>query len=461
MSPPAVDRRVLVIDDEEKIRTILQAILAQEGYEVQAARDGIEGLRLAAATRPAVVIIDLQMPRMDGLETLVRLRTSVPDSVPIILTAHGSIASAVEAIKQGAYDYLTKPFDNDQLLLVVRRAAERARLSREVQELRRQIGGACSLEDLRGESAEMRRVRSQLARIAEADATVLLEGESGTGKELAARAIHSTGRRQSGPFIVIDCAAIPSSLIESTFFGHEKGAFTDAHERRPGKFEEADGGTAFLDEVGELPHDAQAKLLRVLQEHEFTRVGGTTPVTVDVRVVAATNKDLAGEVNEGRFREDLYYRLNVLKLQLPPLRRHPEDIRELARHFLARHRLLPGSQVTDISEDALSMLATYRWPGNVRELENTIQRTVLVAHGTTIEAGDLRQLDWAQQETSGDNGLEAQVSRLAADAERTLILNALNTTGWNRTAAAERLRVSRKTLFNKMQLYGIVEEKKR
>ncbi len=461
MTTPTPDQRVLVIDDEERIRTILQAILADEGYEVQAAQDGMEGLRLAAASKPAVVIVDLQMPKMDGLETLRKLRTSVPDAVPIILTAHGSIASAVEAIKQGAYDYLTKPFDNEQLLLVIRRAAERARLSREVQELRRQIGGVYSPDDLLGESVGMLDVKNRLARIAEADATVLLQGESGTGKELAARAIHNTGRRRNGPFIVIDCTAIPSSLIESTFFGHEKGAFTDARERRPGKFEEADGGTAFLDEIGELPHDAQAKLLRVLQEHEFTRVGGTTPVRVDVRVVAATNKDLAAEVHEGRFREDLYYRLNVLQLEMPPLRRHPEDIPALARHFLQRHRLLLGSKVTEISEEALRILASHPWPGNVRELENTIQRTMLLSHGTRIEAGDLKQIDWARHEGSGGQGLEAQIRRVAADAERQLILNALQTTGWNRTAAAELLQVSRKTLFNKMQLYGIVEEKKR
>ena len=460
MNQPASPQKVLIIDDEERIRNILKAILAEEGYEVQTAKDGIEGLRLSQALIPEVVIVDLQMPKMDGIETIVRIRESVPDAVPIILTAHGSIESAVQAIKQGAYDYLTKPFDNEQLLLVVRRAGERARLSKEVRELRRQFGGVYAVEDILGGSSEMRNVKQQIARVAEADATVLIEGESGTGKELAARAIHNSSKRQSGPFIVIDCTAIPSSLIESTFFGHEKGAFTDAQERRPGKFEEASGGTAFLDEIGELPHEAQAKLLRVLQEREFTRVGGTAPIRVDVRVIAATNKDLAAEMKEGHFREDLFYRLNVLKVGMPPLRTHPEDIPSLAMYFIARHRPLLGSQVTDIAEDALKLLASHHWPGNVRELENTIQRAMFVAHGPSIEASDLQQLDWVQQAGSDQAGLEGQVRKLTADVEREIILSALEKTGWNRTAAADLLKVSRKTLFNKMQLYRIGEEMK-
>jgi DNA-binding NtrC family response regulator len=453
MNQQQIPQKVLVIDDEERIRKILQVILADGGYDVELASDGIEGLRRIQAGPPDVVIVDLQMPRMDGIETLVRIKASAPDVVPIILTAHGSIASAVEAIKQGAYDYLTKPFDNEQLLMVVGRAAERARLSREVRELRRQYAGVISVEDLLGESEAMRALRQQLIRIAETDATVLIEGESGTGKELAARAVHAASRRQRGPFIVIDCTAIPASLLESTFFGHEKGAFTDASERRPGKFEEAHGGTAFLDEIGELPYDAQAKLLRVLQEHEFARVGGATPVKVDVRVIAATNKDLASEVSEGRFREDLFYRLDVLKLGMPPLRAHSEDISLLVKHFIARYRPALGSQVMDISEEALRVLRSRVWAGNVRELENTIQRAMLLAHGSRIESSDLENPD----DQTDAPGLEVQMRKLAAETERSLILDALERTGWNRTAAADLLKISRKTLFNKIQLYRITK----
>ncbi|MEW6510118.1 MAG: sigma-54 dependent transcriptional regulator [Bacteroidota bacterium] len=458
MTMPVIRQKILLIDDEERIRNILKAVLSEEGFEVFGAKDGAEGLQQVRTVAPDVVILDLKMPRMDGIETMIRLKELRPDTVAIMLTAHGSIQSAVEAMKQGAYDYLTKPFDNEQLLIVVRRAAEHARLSGELRDLRRQLGQMPTIEDLLGASETMAKTRGELYRLAKADATVLLRGESGTGKELAARAIHNSSGRHAGPFIVIDCTAIPSSLLESTFFGYERGAFTDAIERRTGKFEEANAGTAFLDEIGELPHEAQAKLLRVLQEHEFTRVGGTSPVRVDVRVITATNKDLAREVQEGRFREDLYYRLNVLQLVMPSLRSHPEDIPLLARHSIARHKSVLGSSVSEISDDALAILCRHRWPGNVRELENTIQRSMLLAHGSRIEASDLRESEWARESGDEQSGLEARVRQVTAEAERNIIVNALEKTGWNRTAAAEALNISRKTLFNKMQLYGISEE---
>ena len=449
---------ILIIDDEERIRAILAALLKDEGYTVEVARDGFEGIEKAKMFQPAVLIADLQMPRMDGMETIARVREHFPDVVPIILTAHGSIRSAVEAIKQGVYDYLTKPFDNDQLLLVIRRAVALSGLRREVLELRRQLSITRGVGTIAGESQAIATVRARIRRVAETDATVLIQGETGTGKELAARAIHFESRRKEGPFLIVDCTALPSNLIESEFFGHEKGAFTDAHERRPGKFEEANGGSIFLDEIGELPLDAQSKLLRVLQEMEFTRVGGTTPVKTDVRVIAATNKDLESEVRNGNFREDLFYRLNVLMVNIPPLREHLEDIPVYAQYFLSKHQGSANRNIRGFSESALAELMSRPWKGNVRELENVIQRAMLAACGEVIETADLN--------TSGrvptvdpEAGLEARVRRINEEAERQIILDALGQTNWNRTAAAQRLKISRKTLFNKMQLYGLEEHR--
>jgi len=445
---------ILVIDDEERIRTILAALLKDEGYDVETARDGIDGIEKAGAFDPVVLLADLQMPRMDGMETIARIKEHRPDVVPIILTAHGSIRSAVEAIKQGVYDYLTKPFDNDQLLLVVRRAVALSSLRQEVVELKRQLSITRGVGTIVGESQIICGIRAQIQRIAETDATVLIQGETGTGKELVARAIHHESKRKEGPFLIVDCTALPTNLIESEFFGHEKGAFTDARERRSGKFEEAHGGSIFLDEVGELPLDAQSKLLRVLQEKEFTRVGGTTPVKTDVRVIAATNKDLEAAVRSGSFREDLFYRLNVLTLTIPPLRDHREDIPVYTRHFLGKHRENVGKNIGGFTDAALSELSGRSWKGNIRELENVIQRAMLTATGDIIEAADL-SVPARLAAADPDAGLEARVHRLTEDAERQIILDALAQTSWNRTATAEKLKISRKTLFNKMQLYGL------
>lgn len=451
--------RILVVDDEERIRSIILTVLREEGYEVETAADGAEGIERLNQFNPQVVIADLQMPRMDGIEMTVRMRERSPHIVGVILTAHGTIQSAVQAVKQGVYDYLTKPFDNDHLLHVVRRALDVHFLTAEVDQLKSELGKKFGLVSIIGESPLMQHVREQIRRIAEADATVLIEGESGTGKELVAHAIHAEGKRRNGPFVIVDCGAIPSSLIESEFFGHEKGAFTDARERRIGKFEHAHGGSIFLDEVSELPVEAQTKLLRVLQEKEFTRVGGNVPLKVDVRIIAATNKNLENHVKEKKFREDLYFRLNVLQLYIPPLREHREDISLYVQHFLKKHKETFGKQVTSISDEALESLKIREWKGNIRELENVVQKAMLSVDGACIETSNFESLEKTGRITILSNkreeGLEPYIKSLTEQAERQIILDALNETNWNRTEAAAKLKISRKTLFNKMQQYGI------
>ncbi len=451
--------RILVVDDEDRILQVLAMLLRDAGYTVATAHNGIEALQLSSEFNPQVVIADLQMPRMDGIETVGRIRERFPHIVAVILTAHGTIQSAVQAIKQGMYDYIPKPFDNEQILLVVRRAFEVYRLTEEVHDLRAELGQKYGLRSILGESEPMRRLRSQIAEIAPTDSTVLIEGESGTGKELVARAIHYESRRKANPFVVVDCTSVPTHLIESEFFGHEKGSFTGAEERRVGKFEEANLGTVFLDEIGELPLEAQTRLLRVLQEKEFNRIGSTTPIHVDIRIVAATNKNLEEETQQGRFREDLFYRLNVLKLSVQPLRTHREDIAIYVAHFLRKHRETVGKSMIDISSQALEQLKSYEWRGNIRELENATQRALLNAKGARIEKGDLAFLNL--HPVNGlpvydpAHGLEAYIKSVSEISERDVIARVLQETHWNRTEAARKLQVSRKTLFNKMRQYGL------
>jgi DNA-binding NtrC family response regulator len=450
--------RILIVDDEEKIRKVLGLILSDAGHTVELAKDGSEAIEKAKMIKPHVVIADLQMPRMDGVETILNIKESDPRVIGIIITAHGTISSAVQAMKQGIYDYITKPFDNDQLVVTIDRALEFSLLKEELENLRRGLGSGAGIDAIIGEAEIMQELRRQILKIAQTDATVLIEGESGTGKELTARAIHFESTRKRGPVVVLDCTAIPPNLMESEFFGHEKGTFTDAKERHTGKFEEANNGTIFLDEISELKPDAQIKLLRVLQEKEFTRLGSTKPTKVDVRIVAASNKNLEALVKAGMFREDLFYRLNVLRIRVPSLREHLEDIPLYVNHFLRKYQGTFGKSVQDVSPDALHVLQSRSWNGNIRELENTIQRTLLNMRGNILESADLDFLthkDNLLPPFDPSDGLESFVKATVEESERLIILNTLKSVGWNRTEAARNLKISRKTLFNKIKQYKL------
>ena len=455
--------RILIIDDEASIRSILSTLLKTNGYHVQAADSGESGLDVYAQFKPAVILLDLKMPGIDGMEVMEVLDKRLnADCKTIIMTAHGEVRSAVEAMKKGAFDYLQKPFDNDELLAIISRAVEMVTLKRRVRELEDQLEETYRFENIVGVSDKMKSTFALMHRFAGTDGTVLVYGESGTGKELIVRAIHQAGNRKSGPFVVVNCGAIPSNLIESEFFGHEAGSFTDAKELRIGKFESADGGTLFLDEIGELTLEAQVKLLRVIEEGTFSRVGSNEPIAVDVRVMAATNRDLAKMVEEGNFREDLYWRLNVLSLNICPLRQRKEDIPLLVERFLERYAAPLGIKQPNVSEKAVELLMAYEWPGNVRELQNCIYSAITIAGGPTIEPADLPRRIYSDSEFSEVTGIVAGQISLAetaaqatAKAERQAISNALSETGGNREKAAELLGIGRKTLYRKLRHYGI------
>jgi two-component system response regulator AtoC len=455
--------RILIIDDEASIRSILSTLLKKNGYHVQVADSGQSGLDVYAQFKPAVILLDLKMPGMDGMEVMEALDKRLnADCKTIIMTAHGEVRSAVEAMKKGAFDYLQKPFDNDELLAIISRAEEMVTLRRRVKELEDQLEETYSFENIIGISDKMKSTFALMQRFAGTDGTVLVYGESGTGKELIVRAIHQASDRKSGPFVVVNCGAIPSNLIESEFFGHEAGSFTDAKELRIGKFESADEGTLFLDEIGELTLKAQVKLLRVIEEGTFSRVGGNESIAVNVRVMAATNRDLAKMVEEGKFREDLYWRLNVLSLNICPLRQRKEDIPLLVEYFLERYSIPLGIEQPNISEKAIELLMAYEWPGNVRELQNCIYSAITIAGSPTIEPADLPRRIYSDSELSDVTGLlTGQISlaetaaQATAKAERQAISNALSETGGNREKAAELLGIGRKTLYRKLRQYGI------
>ncbi|WP_438038479.1 sigma-54-dependent transcriptional regulator [Sorangium sp. So ce128] len=450
--------RVLVVDDEASARSGLEKLLRQEGYTVDAAADGVEAVEVAAERPPDVVITDLKMPRMDGVALLGKLREQDPALPVIVVTAFGDVTSAVLAMRAGAEDYLTKPVDFDALLLTLERALERSALRVEAENLRRQLRERQGegVEGLIGTSPAMQKVYRMARQVAGARATVLITGESGTGKGELARAIHAKGSRAKGPFVTLHCAALAESLLESELFGHERGAFTGADKRRIGRFEQAHGGTLFLDEVGEIAPSTQVKLLRVLQERTFERVGGNDAVTIDVRLVAATNRDLAAAVQEGHFREDLYYRLNVVHIDMPPLRIRDTDVLLLANHFLRRFAAENHRKIEGFTDEARAKLIAHRWPGNVRELENAIERAVVLCDDARIDAEHL-PIDAAPVA----KGALRIPGATMAEIERYAILSTLEATNGSTTRAAELLDISIRTIQYRLHEYGLTAKSKR
>lgn len=432
--------RILIVDDESAARSALAEILSDEGYKVKTAADGFRALAAAEEFQPDVVVTDIKMPGIDGLELLARLKQLDPEVQVILVTAFGAVATAVQAMRNGATDYLTKPLNSDELLIVLERAVENATLRRDSHRIRRELANRVRFDNLIGESPEMQQVFKTVAQVAPTRATVLLTGDSGTGKELVASALHHHSERAQRPFVRLHCAALAESLLESELFGHEKGAFTGAERRRFGRFEQADGGTLFLDEIGEISPTTQVKLLRVLQEQEFERVGGSQTVKVDVRVVAATNRDLRQMVDQGRFREDLFYRLNVINLRLPALRRRKGDIVALACHFLEKYSKVNGRSPMSFSDEAARLLCRYDWPGNVRELENVVERAVVFAESHRILPCHL-PLE-LQQLSEEDAKIPKIPGATLAEIERYAILETLALVGGSTTRASEVLGIS-------------------
>ncbi|MGZ6123625.1 MAG: sigma-54-dependent transcriptional regulator [Myxococcales bacterium] len=448
-------RRVLIADDEESIRHVLTELLHERGYEVRAVADGEEAVRELSTRDYDAMVTDVRMPKMNGLDLVRAAQTVSPETTIIVMSAYGSHELAIEAMKAGAYDYLGKPFRPDEVLLVLRKAEERERLRRENLRLREEVSRRTP--QLVAEGPAMKEVMRVVQKVAPTPTTVLIEGESGTGKELVARALHALSPRADCPFVAVNCGAIPETLIESELFGHAKGAFTDARTAKRGLFEEADGGTLLLDEIGELPLLVQPSLLRVLQQGEVRRVGDSRAARVDVRVLAATVRDLALEVQEGRFREDLFYRLNVIQVHLPPLRDRREDIPTLIEHFIARTNTKLSMNMEGVAPEAMKLLIEYGWPGNVRELENTIERAMVLSDGGRIEVTGLPEKlrenrDRIRQTLQSG---ELSIKKTTRIIEEELIRKALRETGGNRTNAAKILEISHRALLYKIKEFGI------
>ncbi|MEE3136518.1 MAG: sigma-54 dependent transcriptional regulator [Gemmatimonadota bacterium] len=450
--------RLLIVDDEKGIRDALAQVFEYEGQEVRVAEDGPDALLVANTFQPDLVFLDVKMPGMDGLEVLARLGDESPGSLVIMISGHGTIDTALEATRRGAYDFLEKPLDTDRLLVTLRRALELKGLTESMAELRSQVE---SRYEIVGNSLPIRRVLERVEKVAATDARILISGENGTGKELVARAIHRLSSRSDTVFIEVNCAAIPSELIESELFGHLRGSFTGAFADRAGKFEQANGGTLFLDEIGDMSRDAQAKVLRVLEQGVLTRIGGSEAVEVDVRVLSATNKNLEQEIEDGRFREDLFYRLNVVPISVPPLRERQEDIPMLVTHFSEGMAAREGSAARVFSDAAMERLKTLTWPGNVRELRNTVERLLILSDGSKITSDDVDSLTISRAR-SVDPGRELlaldNFSAFKEEAERAYIVGKLRANDWNVAETARRIEMPRSNLYKKIEKYGLVRE---
>lgn len=451
---------ILVVDDEVNLARVTQVRLQQAGYVVSTASSGSQALAALERSPFGLVLSDLRMPGLSGMELLERIRAEYPDTIVILVTAFGTVETAVAAMRMGAYDYLTKPIDADELLLTVKRAFEHAGMREEIRSLRSTLDKKYGFESIIGKAPALLHVLDTASRAAMSDSTVLVRGETGTGKELLAKAIHFASRRRDKPFIAINCGAIPRDLLESELFGHVKGAFTGAVQHKQGKIETADTGTLFLDEIGELPLELQVKILRMVQEREMEKVGGTgAAMKVDVRIIAATHRNLEAMVQDGAFREDLYYRLAVIPLELPPLRERQDDIPELVQHFFARAKVKLGRPELVLPQGLLRYFTAHRWPGNVRELENIVERIIVLARAKEITLDDLpphlRQerppLDTLQLELP-EEGISLE------GVERELILRTLKKFEWNQTQAARYLDISRKTLIYRMEKFGLRED---
>ncbi|CAN5214629.1 nitrogen fixation sigma-54 dependent transcriptional regulator GnfM [soil metagenome] len=482
--------KILIVDDEENIRFTLNELLRREGqgYVIEQASDGLQAVEMVRKGNYSLVIMDLRMPRLDGMSALRQMKEISPDLIAVLITAHGTQKLAIEALQAGAYDYFTKPFELNEVRIVVRRAMEKARLLKVIDQMRQQESARYSFDRIVGQSAPMQEIFSLIERVLDNDVTVLITGESGTGKELIATAIHTNGARSAKPMIKVNTVAIPEALLESELFGHERGSFTGAVAQKIGKVEAAHGGTLFLDEIGDMSLTLQAKLLRVLQEREIERVGSTKTIKVDIRVIAATNRDLGKMVEKNEFREDLYYRLNVLPIHVPPLRKRRDDIPILIDHFIAEYNPKLKRNISVLSEAALQKLLNYPWPGNIRELENTIQRTMLMAQGNVIQVDDLpptlrsdsalarrpttdtlpagaeifEDLDLRSLLNTEEFGtpLSDRLQQISDHLEKYLIRGALKKTEGHRQETADLLGISRKSLHNKMVRYGLFSEEK-